>query len=333
MKSLSARVVAALLAATVFAGGTAIAQDPSTSSGQNYPSKPVRVVIPWPPGGGTTIAGRIVIQKVSESLGQQFIIDNRSGASGTIGADAAAKAPADGYTLMLHTVTHIGNAHLYKKLPYDTLRDFVGVAMVAGLPCALTVHPSLPATSVKQFIALAKARPNDIPYSSAGNGSIPHLQMALLASMTGIKLVHVPYKGGGPAVVALLSGETPASIPTIPSAISHIKARRLNALGVTSAQRSPALPEVPTIAEAGVPGYEMSPWIALFAPAGTPRPVIMKLNAEVTKALKLPEMVQALADVGLDLWASSPEELSARIKADYEKYGRIIKLTGATTSE
>lgn len=316
------RLVMVSIALATSAAGSALAQE--------YPAKPVRVVIPWPPGGGTTIAGRIVIQKISESLGQQFIIDNRAGASGTIGADLAAKSAPDGYTIMLHTVTHIGNAHLFKKLPYDTLKDFVGVAMVAGLPCALTVHPSLPARSVKQFIALAAARPNDILYSSAGNGSIPHLQMALLASMTGIKLTHVPYKGGGLAVIALVSGETPASIPTIPSAISHIKSGRLRALGVTSAQRTPALAEIPTIAEAGVPGYEMNPWIAVFAPVGTARSVIDKLNAEVNKALKSPEIVKALAGVGLDPWGSSPEELSARIQSDYEKYGRLIKLTGAT---
>ena len=316
------RAVAAALTAAVVIAGTAAAQV--------YPSKAVRVIIPWPPGGGTTIAGRIVIQKVSDSLGQQFIIDNRSGASGTIGADLAAKAPADGYTLMLHTVTHIGNAHLYKKLPYDTLTDFVGVAMVAGLPCALTVHPSLPARSVKEFVALARSHPGKILYASAGNGSVPHLQMALLAAMTGARLVHVPYKGGGLAVVALISGETPASIPTIASAISYIKAGRLRALGVTSAQRTGALPDVPTIAEA-IPGYEMDPWIALFAPAGTTRPVVDKLNAEVNKALKLPEVVQALSGVGLEPWSSSPEELGARIKADYEKYGRLIKLTGASS--
>jgi tripartite-type tricarboxylate transporter receptor subunit TctC len=202
--------------------------------------------------------------------------------------------------------------------------------MVAGLPCALTVHPSLPAGSVRQFVALAKSRPNEILYSSAGSGSVPHLQMALLASLTGARLTHVPYKGGGPAVIALISGETPASIPTIASAISYIKAGRLRALGVTSARRTGALPDVPPIAET-IPGYEMDPWIALFAPAGTPRAVVDKLNAEVGKALRLPEVVQALSGVGLEPWSSSPDELGARIKTDYEKYGRLVKLTGASS--
>ena len=311
-----------VLTGLLFAGA-ALAQSPA------YPVKPVRVVIPWPPGGGNDIAGRIVMQKVSESVGQQFTIDNRGGAGGTIGADLVAKSPADGYTIMVQSVTHVGNAHLYKKLPYDTLKDFAAVGMLTGQMAVLTVHPSLPVKSVKEFIALAKARPNEILYSTAGNGSIPHLSMALLESMAGIKLVHVPYKGGGPQVIALLAGESQASLATVASVIVHIRSGRLRAIGVSAAQRASALPDVPTIAEAGVPGYEMSPWIGVFAPAGTPKAAIDKLNAEINKALKLPEVAQSLSGQALDPWTSTPEEFAARLKVDYEKYAQLIKLTGA----
>jgi tripartite-type tricarboxylate transporter receptor subunit TctC len=294
-----------------------------------YPVKPVRVVIPWPPGGGNDIAGRIVMQKVSEAVGQQFPIDNRGGAGGTIGTDLVAKAPADGYTILVQSVTHVGNAHLYKKLPYDVLKDFAPVGLLTGQVAVLTVHPSLPVKSVREFIALAKARPKEILYSTAGNGSIPHLSMALLASMAGIEVVHVPYKGGGPQVIALLAGESQASLATVASVIAHIKAGRLRAIGVTSARRSGVLPEVQTIAEAGVPGYEMSPWIAVFAPAGTSKTVIDKLNIEINKALKLPDVAASLSAQALDPWTSTPEEFAARLKADYDKYAQLIKLTGA----
>jgi tripartite-type tricarboxylate transporter receptor subunit TctC len=294
-----------------------------------YPVKPVRVVIPWPPGGGNDIAGRIVMQKVSEAVGQQFPIDNRGGAGGTIGTDLVAKAPADGYTILVQSVTHVGNAHLYKKLPYDVLKDFAPVGLLTGQVAVLTVHPSLPVKSVREFIALAKARPKEILYSTAGNGSIPHLSMALLASMAGIEVVHVPYKGGGPQVIALLAGESQASLATVASVIAHIKAGRLRAIGVTSARRSGVLPEVQTIAEAGVPGYEMSPWIAVFAPAGTSKTVIDKLNVEINKALKLPDVAASLSAQALDPWTSTPEEFAARLKADYDKYAQLIKLTGA----
>ena len=230
---------------------------------------------------------------------------------------------------MVQSTTHVGNAHLYKKLPYDPLRDFAPVGLLTAQPTLLTVHPSLPAKSVREFIALAKARPNEILYSTAGNGSAPHLSMTLFASMTGIKIVHVPYKGGGPQVIALVSGESQASLAVVASVIAHIKTGRLRALGISSLQRSGALPDIPPIAEAGVPGYEMSPWIAVFAPAGTPKPVIDKLNAEINKVLKLPDVVQNLSSQGLDPWTSTPEEFAARVRADYDKYEQLIKLTGA----
>ena len=305
----------------LFAAGIAAAQ--------TYPVKPVRVVIPWPPGGANDIAGRIVMQKVAEAMGQQFPIDNRGGAGGTIGSDLVAKATPDGYTLMVHSTTHVGNAHLYKKLPYDTLADFAPVGLLTVQSAVLTVHPSLPAKTVREFVALARARPGEILYSTAGNGSIPHLGMALLASMTKTQLVHVPYKGGAQQVIALVAGESQASIATVASVVQHIRAGRLRALGLSAVRRSSALPDVPTIAEAGVPGYDMSPWIAVFAPAGTPRAIIERLNGEINRALKLPDVAQNLSTQGLDPWPSTPEEFGVRLKADYEKYGQLIKLTGA----
>jgi tripartite-type tricarboxylate transporter receptor subunit TctC len=299
------------------------------ASAQSYPSKTVRVVIPWPPGGSNDVVGRIVTQKVGENVGQQFIVDNRAGAAGSIGADVVAKAPPDGYTLMVHSTSHVGNAHLYKKLPYDTLKDFTGVALLAAQPGALTIHPSLPVKTVKEFIALAKARPGTINYSSSGNGSAPHLSMELLVAMTGIKIVHVPYKGGAPQVTALVSGETQASLATVSTVLVHVQSGRLRALGVSSAKRSATMPDVPTIAEAGVPGYEMSPWIGVFVPTGTSKELIAKLNSEINRALKAPDVSNLLSSNALDALGGTPEEFDVRIKADYEKYAKLIKLTGA----
>jgi tripartite-type tricarboxylate transporter receptor subunit TctC len=313
------RILLGALAASIAAGAHA----------QSYPAKPVRVVIPWPAGGSNDVVGRIVLQKVSDALGQQFVTDNRPGASGSIGADVVAKAPPDGYTLMVHSTTHVGNGHLYPKLPYDTLRDFTGVGLLSAQPGVLTVHPSLPVKSVKEFIALAKARPGQILYSSSGNGSAPHLSMALFISMTGIKLVHVPYKGGVPQVTALVAGEAQASLATIATVIAHIRSNRLRPLGVSSARPSATLPGVPTISAAGVPGYEMAPWIAVFAPAGTPKALVDRLNAEIRKALAMKDVQQKLESQALDPWPSTPEEMNEKLKADFEKYGKLIALSGA----
>jgi tripartite-type tricarboxylate transporter receptor subunit TctC len=230
----------------------------------------------------------------------------------------------------VHSTTHVGNAHLYgSKLAYNTLKDFSGVGLLSAQPGALTAHPSLPVKNVREFIALAKAKPGQILYSSSGNGSAPHLQMALLTSMAGIKLVHVPYKGGAPQVTALVAGEAQVSFATIGTVINQIKAGKLKALGVGSAKRTKQLPDVPTISESGVPGYEMNPWIGMFVPAGTPKPIIDKLNAEINKAFATPDVIQKLEAQALDPWTSTPEEFNARLKVDYEKYGKLIKLTGA----
>jgi tripartite-type tricarboxylate transporter receptor subunit TctC len=315
-------VLAAALAILLPAASAALAQA--------YPAKLVRVVIPWPPGGSNDIVGRVVAQKLSEALGQQFVVDNRAGASGVLGAEVVAKAPPDGHTIMVHSATHMGNAHLYgSKLAYDTLRDFAGVGLMSAQPGALTAHPSLPVRTTREFIALAKSRPGQVLYSSSGNGSAPHLQMALLTSMAGINLVHVPYKGGAPQVTALVAGETQASFATIGTVITHVRAGKLRAIAVGSAKPSRQLPGVPTVSESGVPGYEMSPWIGMFAPAGTPRAIVDRLNTEMNRILAAPDVVQRLEALALDPWTSSPDEFNARLKVDYEKYGKLIRLTGA----
>jgi len=313
--------VACALIGTALAAGQAHAQ--------TYPAKAVRVVIPWPPGGSNDVVGRIVMQKLSEALGQQFVIDNRPGAAGSIGADVVAKAPPDGHTLMVHSTTHVGNGTLYRNLPYDVLKDFSGVGLLSAQPGVLTVHPSLPVKTTREFIALSRSRPGQILYSSSGNGSAPHLQMALLVSMTGIDLTHVPYKGGAPQVTALVAGETQASFATISTVISQVQSGKLRALGVGSAKPSKALPGVPTIAAAGVPGYEMAPWIGVFAAAGTSKAIVDRLNAEINRALGLPDVLQKLESQALDPWPSTPAEFNAKLKVDFEKYAKLIKLTGA----
>jgi len=312
---------AAALAVMSFAPAVAVAQA--------YPAKPVRVVIPWPPGGSNDIVGRLVMQKMSENLGQQFVIDNRGGAAGTIGSDFVAKSAADGYTIMVHSTTHVSNPHLYKKLPYDTMKDFSSVGPLARQVGMLVVHPSLPVKNVKEFVELGKKRPNDITYSSSGNGSFVHLGMALLNSMSGTKMIHVPYKGGGPAAVAIASGEVQAMLATVGSVIPHINSNRLRPIGVSADERISQYPQVQTIAEGGVKGYEFTAWIGALAPAGVPKPVIDKLNAELHKALKDKNVSEKLSAQTLDPMFMSPEQFSARMKSDYDKYARVIKETGA----
>ena len=296
---------------------------------QAYPSKTVRVVIPWPPGGSNDMAGRIVAQKLTQIMGKPFIIDNRGGASGTIGADAVAKAPPDGYTLMVHSTTHVGNPWMYKNLPYDTLKDFAPVGLIATQPGILVAHPSAPVKTVKDLIALAKAKPETITFGSSGNGGLPHLSMALFEQMAHVRLIHVPYKGGGPAITALVSGETNVMIATLASAITYIQSGRLRAIAVSGGERLKSVPEVPTISESGLPGYDMNPWMGMFAPAGTPKAIIEKLNKEIARILQMPDVIQQLATQGTEPWAMTPEQFARRLTEDYEKYGKLIKLTGA----
>jgi tripartite-type tricarboxylate transporter receptor subunit TctC len=301
---------------------------PLLAFAQAYPAKPVRVIIVFPPGGSNDVTGRIVFSKMNEIVGQQFVIDNRGGAAGTIGAAVVAQSPADGYTIMVQSATHIANAHLYKKLPYDTLGDFIGITTLARQVGILVVHPSMPVKTTQEFIALAKKRPGEIVYGSAGSGSFVHLTMALLNSMTGTKMVHVPYKGGGPVNIAIVSGEIQTFIATIGSVFTHLQNKRVRPLGVTSDKRTTQFPDVPAIAEA-VPGYEFTAWIGCFAPKGTPKPIIDKLNAELRKALADPGVASKLSAQTLDPMPMSPDEFAARMRSDYDKYEKVIKISGA----
>jgi tripartite-type tricarboxylate transporter receptor subunit TctC len=302
---------------------------PLIAFAQTYPSKPVRLLIPWPPGGSNDVVARIVFQKVSESLGQAFPIDNRGGAAGTIGAALVAKSPPDGYTVMVHTSTHVGNAHLYSKLPYDTLKDFIGITPLVKQVGVLVVHPSLPATSVKELIALAKARPGQIAYASTGSGGTAHLAMALFTSMTKTDMVHVPYKGGGPAGIALIGGETQALIASMAVVGPYLAAKRVRPLAVTSDARVKALANVPTVAEAGVPGYESTAWVGSFVPADTPKAIVDRLSAEIRKALEHPDVVKKLDEIAFEPMFMTPEQFARRLRVDYEKSGKLIALAGA----
>jgi tripartite-type tricarboxylate transporter receptor subunit TctC len=297
---------------------------------QNYPSKPVKVIVPWPAAGSIDSAARIASQRLSTALGGAFIVDNRAGAAGTIGADLVAKSPADGYTLMVHSATHTANATTYPKLPYRTLEDFTPIAFISAQPAVLVAHPSLPVKSVRDFIALAKSRPGQINYASSGNGSSPHLAMALFTTSANINIMHVPYRGGPPAFTSLLAGETQASIATLPNALPHVNAGRVRALGVTTAKRTLSAPNIPTIAESGLPGYEMNPWIALFGPAGLKRDLVDRMNGVVNKALADPEVAKIMVTQGLEPWSGTPEQLAARMRTDLDKFAKLIKSIGVT---
>lgn len=304
----------------------------STVMAQAYPSRPVRVVIPLGVGGTTDVPGRIIAQRLSESLGQTFYVENKPGAGGTIGADFVAKSKPDGYTLLLTATPHVITANVYKNLPYNALTDFAPVIRVASGPYVLTVHPSLGVNSVRELIELAKAQPGKIDYASSGNGSAQHLVGAMFAHMAGIQLTHVPYKGSSQAQQDLLAGVVKVGFPGTPIVIPHMKSGRLKALGVTTAQRSPYLPDVPTIAEAGVPGYEALVWVGLLAPAGTPPDIVAKLNAEIGKLLRVPEVQQLLAASGVDPTPTTPEGFGAYLKSEFEKWGRVVRESGATVN-
>jgi tripartite-type tricarboxylate transporter receptor subunit TctC len=295
---------------------------------QQYPSKPVRVVIVFPPGGATDIVGRLVFQKVGEQLGQQFIIDNRAGAGGTIGATLVAKSPPDGYTVMVYSTTLIANAHLYKKLPYDTMKDFTGISPVAKLIGMLVVHPSMPVRSVKDLLTLAKKRPDEISYGTAGVGAFQHLATSTFANMAGIKLIHVPYKGGGPASIAAAGGEVQMILTPISEVLPHIKANRLRPIAVSSDTRTKQFPELPAIAET-VKGFEFTSWMGTFVPAGTPKPILDRLSAEIKKAVADPAVANNLSSQSLDPMFMTVDEFAKQIKADYDKYETVVKVSGA----
>ena len=314
------RLLGAVAGFAVLACGTAPAQP--------YPSRAVRVVVVFPPAGATDIVSRLVFQKVSEQTNQQFVIDNRAGASGMIGAAIVAKSPPDGYTIMVYSQTLINNMHLYQKVPYDALKDFIGISTLTRIVGMLAVHPSLPVRTTAEFIALAKARPGQILYGSAGIGAYQHLAMSVLANMAGIKMTHVPFKGGGPAVVALTAGEVHAILTPIAELYGQLPTGRVRPIAVSSEKRTTQFPEVPAIAET-VKGYEFTAWLGAFAPAGTPKPIVDRLNAEIRKALADPELVAKLEPQALDPMYKTPEEFAAHLKAEYDKMKEVVHLSGA----
>jgi tripartite-type tricarboxylate transporter receptor subunit TctC len=301
----------------------------SLAGAQPYPAKPIRLVVPVAPGGGTDIIARLIAQGLTERWGQSVVVDNHGGGGGVIGVSMAAKAPADGYTLLLGSSAHITFAPaLYRNLPYDAQKDLAPVAQVANQPSVLAVHPSLPVRSVRELIALAKKNPGSITYASGGSGGASHLGTELLQITTGISMVHVPYKGTGPGMTALLSGEVQVSIIGIATALPHIASGKVRALAVTGARRAQVAPQLPTIGEAGVPGYEFDVWYAVMATGGTPRDIVTKVNADIVRLLKTPAIAERYAAAGLEPLTGTPEELGTIIKNEIPRWQKVVKAAG-----
>ena len=298
------------------------------AAAQNYPVKTVRLIAPFPPGGSVDVVARLVAAKLSENLGQQFIVDNRSGASGIIGTELVANAPPDGYTILIQTIPFVVNQFLFSRVPYDPIRDFAPVSLIASSPSLVTVHPSLPVRSVKDLIALARAKPGQLNYAGAGVGTNPHIAGELFNLLARVDIVAVQFKGGGPADLATIGGEVEMTFGNISQEIGYVNGGRLRALAVTSAKRSPALPDLPTVAEAGVPGYEFVTWHGILAPRGTPRPIVTVLNEQLKKVLTAPNQVRLWQERGLDVIASSPEEFTVHLEKEQKKWGQVIKERG-----
>jgi tripartite-type tricarboxylate transporter receptor subunit TctC len=293
-----------------------------------YPSKPVRLIVPWPPGGGADVLTRMLTPKLSEALGGQIVIDNRGGAAGNIGAEMAAKSPPDGYTIVFaYSGTHSINASIYSKMPFKE-SDFTPIIWLASVPQVVAVHPSLPVKNIRDLIALDKSKPGQLAYGSSGSGAINHLTGELFNSMTGTKLVHVPYKGGGPAAVALLSGEIGLIFGEPATLVGFIKSGKVRAIAVTSAKRSLSFPELPTVAESGVPGYEVTSWNGMLAPAGTPADIIKRLNAEYNKIIAEPEMHKRMLTNGYEAVGGPPEKFGEFIRAETAKWAPVVKKAG-----
>jgi tripartite-type tricarboxylate transporter receptor subunit TctC len=309
-------------ACTVLACGPAAAQAPA------YPTKPVRIIVPFAPGGGTDFTTRAVAMKLSERLGATFIVDNRAGANGTVGVDIAAKATADGYTLATISNSHTVNVSIYRKLPYDLLRDLVPVTEFSTQPFSLVIHPALQAKTVKDLIALARAKPGTMNYGSSGQGGISHLSGAMFGTIAGIELGHVAYKGGTPAMIDVMSGQIQMLFSTLLQANPHIRTGKLRVLAVTTARRNASAPDLPTMIESGVPGYEVSQWFGLVAPAKTPPAIVARLNAEIVRILREPEMAARLAAEGAEAVAGTPEEFGEHIRSDVAKWARVVKTIG-----
>jgi len=315
-------IPAALATAASAASLSAWAQAPA------YPNKPVRLIVPFAPGGFTDVVARILGQKLSVAMGQQFIIENKPGAGSSIGSDFVAKAPPDGYTLVMVSSTHVISPWIYKNLPYDPIKSFTPVSKLVDSAYVLLVHPKVPAKTVQEFVALSKAQPDKIHYASSGNGSSQHMMGGLFASLTGAPIKHVPYKGSSGAANDLVSGMVESSFAGVPNALAQVPQGRLRALAVTTTKRIPQMPDVPTMQEAGVAGYDASVWLALLAPAGTPRPIVDKLNAEIGKLMAEADTRKALLDAGVEVAHSSPEALGEYMTKELVRWGKVVKDTG-----
>lgn len=324
---ISRRVAAAALVSLVC---SAALTTPSAQAQAAFPSRPITMIVPFPPGGPTDLVARVVAQKMSESLGQPVVIDNKGGANGNLGAMVAVKAPADGYTLLYNTSSITLSPALYKNLSYDVQRDLAPVALVAVVPLALVVAPNVPANTVKEFIAYAKANPGKLSYGSAGNGNVTHLGAFQFVQANGIDAVHIPYKGSAPADVDLAGGQIQFMTDTVNSVMAFVRDKRMKMLAVTTAKRMALFPDVPTLAESGMPGFEVGAWQGLMVPANTPKPVIERLNAEVMKALQTPEVRQKLALQGAEPLGSTPEAYGAYVQKELTRWASVVKQTGVT---
>jgi tripartite-type tricarboxylate transporter receptor subunit TctC len=313
--------IAAAFLSTALASGSALAQA--------WPSKPIRYLVPFPPAGATDITARIIADKIAGPLGQPVVVENRAGAAGNVGTELVAKAAPDGYTILQCTVAQSISATLYAKLNYDLEKDLTPVAMIALVPNVMEVNPNVPAKSVAEFIALARSKPGKINFASSGSGTSIHMSAEMFMMMTGVKMVHVPYKGSGPALAGMLGGEVDVMFDNLTSSIGYIKSGKLRALAVTTATRYPELPDVPTMQEAGVPGYEATAWFGMLAPRGTPRSVIARINAEVNKALALPDVKEKLAQQGAVASAWTPEQFGEFIHNEIAKWAKVVKASGA----
>jgi tripartite-type tricarboxylate transporter receptor subunit TctC len=297
---------------------------------QGYPAKPAKVIVPYPPGGPTDIVARVVSQKLSEQTGQQFIVENRPGAGGNIGAEAVAKSPGDGYTLLVATTAHAINPSLFKSLGYNLTKDFAPVSQLTSGPLVIVANPSVPAKNVQELIALAKAKPGTLNYASSGNGQSTHLSAELFGTMAGIKMNHIPYKGSAPALTDVMGGQASLMFDTMLSAMPHVKNGKLKAIAVTSAARSPAAPDVPTVAESGLPGYEAIAWNGVLVPAGTPADVVARLNAELKKALDAPDVKDRFSAQGFGAAWNTREAFAKFLQSELDKWAKVVKVSGAT---
>jgi tripartite-type tricarboxylate transporter receptor subunit TctC len=316
-----------MLMLPLLAAASAVPLPGQAQPSDNYPVKPVRIIAPFPPGGSVDTVGRLIAARLTEAYGQNFVIDNRPGASGSIGMEIAANAPGDGYTLVVNTIPLVTNQFLFSRVPYDTLRDFVPVSLLTTTPAIMIAHPSLPAKSVRELISLARARGDALNYGGAGPGTNPHIAGELFNYLAKTNISIIQFKGGGPAMIAAVSGEISLTIPALPDALPFLRAGRLRALGVTSLKRTQQLPDVPAIAET-LPGYEFTTWQGLLAPIKTPRAIVTSLSERVKKSLAVTENTKRFADGGLDIVASTPEEFTAHLKKEIEKWGKVIKERG-----